>query len=64
MGWGLRVDRLPFRRAMGKSTEGGRAGAGEAEGIGNESTGTSAKEGEGDWNETRSLKGFLELIHG
>ena len=45
MGWGLRVDRLPFRRAMGKSTEGGRAGVGEAEGIGGESAGTTAKEG-------------------
>ena len=44
MGRGLRVDRLLFRRAMGKSAEGGRAGAGEAEGIGSESVGTSAKE--------------------
>ena len=49
---------------MGKSAEGGRAGAGEAEGIGNESAGTSAKEGEGNRNEIRSLKGFPELIHG
>ena len=38
-------DRLPFRKAMDKSTEGGRAGAGEAKGIGSESAGTSAKEG-------------------
>ena len=45
MGWGLRVNRLPFRRAMSKSAEGGRVGAGEAKGIGSESAGTSAKEG-------------------
>ena len=31
MRWGLRVDRLPFWRAMGKSVEGGRTRAGEAD---------------------------------
>ena len=36
---------ITFRRAIGKSAEGGRAGAGETEGIGGESAGTAAKEG-------------------
>ena len=36
---------ITFLRAMSKSAEGGRAGAREAEGIGSESAGTSAKEG-------------------
>ena len=37
------TSRVPFRTAIGKSLGEGRAGVGEAEGIGSESAGASGK---------------------
>ena len=37
------INGLPFRRAMGKLSTGGRAEVGEAKGIGSESVGTSTE---------------------